>query len=62
LVCELWNGNEIRPAIEAGFLFIFKARKQAHSKLCNCLRNAEEGQKDKSVAGVIKFPFLSSMT
>ncbi|MEE9345177.1 MAG: hypothetical protein V3U88_06180 [Methylococcales bacterium] len=27
--------------------FIFKARKQAHSELCNCFRNAEDEQKDK---------------
>ncbi|MGH8556626.1 MAG: DUF547 domain-containing protein, partial [Methylococcales bacterium] len=31
---------------------------QAHSGLCNCLCNAEDGQKDKSVAQVIKFTFL----
>jgi hypothetical protein len=55
----LRNGNEIRPATEAGFLFMFKARKQAHGKPCNCLRNAEDGRKDKSVAGIIKFTFLN---
>ncbi len=38
---------------------VAEARKQAHSQLCNGLRNAEEGQKDKSVAGVIKFTFLN---
>jgi len=31
----------------AGFLFGFKARKQAHSELCNCWSNAEAGQKDQ---------------
>ena len=31
----------------AGFLFGFKARQQAHSKLCNCWRNTEAGQKDQ---------------
>ena len=39
---------------------MFKARKQAHSKLCNCLCNAEDGQKDQSVVGFIKFTFLSN--
>ncbi len=38
---------------------IAEARKQAHSKLCNCFRNAEDGQKDQSVSKVIKFTFLS---
>jgi hypothetical protein len=31
----------------AGFLFGFKARRQAHSELCNCRRNAEAEQKDQ---------------
>jgi hypothetical protein len=38
-----------------GFLFVFKAcpvldtgaQQQAHSKLCNCCCNEEDGQKDK---------------
>ena len=38
---------------------MFKARKQAHSKLCNCSCNAEDGQKDQPVVGFIKFMFLS---
>ncbi len=38
---------------------VAEARKQAHGQPCNCLRNAEEGWKDKSVAGIIKFTFLS---
>ncbi len=38
---------------------IAEARKQAHSKLCNCFRNAEDGQKDQSVSDVIKFTFLN---
>ncbi len=40
----------------AGFLFGFKTRKQAHSKLCNCLRNAEAEQKDKSEFISYKIP------
>ena len=36
-----------------GFLFIFKARYQTHSELRNCLGDAEDGQKDKSVSEVI---------
>jgi hypothetical protein len=31
----------------AGFLFGFKARRQVHSELCNCRRNAEAEQKDQ---------------
>jgi hypothetical protein len=31
----------------AGFLLAFKARKPAHSELCNGFRNAEGGQKSK---------------
>jgi hypothetical protein len=31
----------------AGFKHIFKALKQAHSSLCNCLSNAEDGLEDK---------------
>ncbi len=62
IFATLWNENEITSGTGAGFLFIFndckdaggrathgavaEARKQAHSKLCNCLRNAEDGQKD----------------
>jgi len=30
-----------------GFLLGFKARKQAHSELCNCCNNAEGEQKDQ---------------
>ena len=44
----LRNGNEITCAFDAGFLFVFEARKQAHSRLHNCFRNKEDGQKDKS--------------
>jgi CheY-like chemotaxis protein len=39
------TGNLIRDC--AGFSFVFKARQQAHSELCNCCRNAEDGRKDK---------------
>jgi hypothetical protein len=31
----------------AGFSPVFKALKQAHSSLCNCLSNAEDGRKEK---------------
>ncbi len=34
-------------AILLVFLFGFKARRRAHSELCNCRRNAEAEQKDK---------------
>ena len=53
------DGDKITYETGAGFLFIFEAYKQAHSGLCNCLCNAEDGQKDKSVSYVIKFTFLS---
>ena len=36
---------------DAGFLFVFKAQKQAHSWLRNCFYNAEDGQKDNSRSG-----------
>ena len=42
--------NNIRK-FDAGFLFVFKAEKQAHSWLRNCFYNAEDGQKDKSRSG-----------
>jgi len=38
---------------DVGFLFHFKARKWARSKLCNHFPNAERGQKDKSFSKVI---------
>jgi hypothetical protein len=55
----LRNENKIISETGAGFLFIFKARKQAHSRLYNCLRNAEDEQKDKSVSDVIESSLLS---
>jgi hypothetical protein len=42
-----------------GFLFLFKACKQTHSKLCNCFHNAEEGQKDKPGSDIIKCSLFS---
>ena len=54
----LRDGNKIAYATGTGFVFIFKAYKQAHSELCNCLCNAEDGQKDKSVSHAMKFTFL----
>ena len=53
------NGNEITCAFDAGFLFVFEALQQAHSRLRNCCSNKEDGQKDKSNARVIKFTFLN---
>jgi hypothetical protein len=50
---SLRNVQEITSTTGAGFLFVFKAKKQAHSELCNCFCNAEDGQKDKSVVEVI---------
>ncbi len=50
----LRNGHEINWATGAIFLFVFKAHKQAHSKLRNCLCNTEDGQKDKLVAQVCR--------
>jgi inorganic pyrophosphatase len=40
----------------AGFLFVFKARQQAHSELCNCCCNVEDGQKDKPECTSYKIP------
>ncbi len=37
----------------AVFFFVFNAHKRAHSKLCNCLCNAEDEKKDKSDGQVI---------
>jgi beta-barrel assembly-enhancing protease len=55
------DGDKITSETGAGLLFIFKAYKQAHSGLCNCLFNAGDGQKDKPVSDVIKFTFLRVM-
>jgi len=44
------------------FLFGFKARKQAHSKLCNCFRNAEAEQKYKSECTSYKIPIPKEMS
>ena len=41
------------------YLFLFEACKQAHSGLCNCLHNKEEGQKGESDGKVIYSPFLN---
>jgi hypothetical protein len=40
-------------------LFIFKARKQAHSELCGYFCNVEDEQKDKSVVEIIPCTFLT---
>ena len=56
---KLSNVYGITSATGAAFLIFFKAYNQAHSKLCNCLYNAEDGQKDKFVVEVILFPFLT---
>jgi len=40
-------------------LFVFKAYKEAHSKLRNSLYDAEDGQKDKLDGGVFIARYLS---
>ena len=52
------NVHGISSSTGAGFLFVFKAWQQAHSKLRNCCHNAEDGQKNKLVAEVISCTFL----
>jgi elongation factor P--beta-lysine ligase len=44
----------------AEFLFVFKAWQQAHSELCNCFRNEEDGQKDKPECTSYKIPVPKS--
>ncbi len=64
------NGHEITSTTGVGLLFIFKAcpifitgaHKQAHTELYNCLCNAEDEQKDKSVVEIISCPFLCCIT
>ncbi len=51
--------EQLTQAIVVKLLFIFKARKQAHSERCNCFRNTEDEQKDKSIVQVISCMFLS---
>ncbi len=44
---------------EAGFLFVFKARRRAYSwDLCNRSRNAEDGQKAQQDVDIICFQVL----
>jgi hypothetical protein len=60
------NVHGITSTTGAGLLFVFKAcpvfitgaPQQAHSELCNCCGNAEDGQQDKSVVEVISCTFL----
>ena len=40
-------GQEPKTGAQAKQVLAFKARKPAHSKLCNGFRNAEGGRKDK---------------
>ena len=47
--------NTISVLTGAVILFLFKACKQAHSLLCKCLHNAEEGQKNKPDGELIVF-------
>ena len=42
-------------------VFITGAQKQAHSELCNCFCNAEDGQKGKPVVQVISCTFLGQL-
>jgi predicted nucleic acid-binding protein len=53
--------HEITSSTGAGLLFVFKAQQQAHSELCNCCCNTEDGQQDKSVDDVISCTFLSPL-
>lgn len=55
---KLRNRDEITSETDVGFLFIFKACKQAHRKLCNCLHSADDGQKGMLVSDIINFMFL----
>jgi len=59
--CTFRNVHGISWTIGAGFLFVFKACQQAHSKLRNCWHNAENGQKYKSIVQVIPCTFLSTI-
>ena len=54
----LTNVHGITSTTGAGLLFVFKAPQQAHSELCNCCGNTEDGQQDKSVVEVISCAFL----
>ena len=58
-ICLLRSMQRITRATDAGFLFVFKAFQQAHSKLRNCWKNTEDRQKDKPVVLVIFFMLLS---
>ncbi len=56
-VFALFSHRQIDKCILAqDFLFVFKARKQVHSELCNCFRNAEDEQKDKPECTSHKIP------
>lgn len=56
----LRNAHRISLATGAEFMFVFKACQQAHSKLRNCWRNEEDGQKDKRFVEVISCTFLTN--
>jgi hypothetical protein len=53
------TGAELLFVFKACPVFITGAPQQAHSVLCNCCGNAEDGQQDKSVAEVILCTFLN---
>ncbi len=58
----LRNAHGISLTTGAGFLFVFKAWQQAHSRLRNCCHNTEDGRKDKRVVEVILCTFLTLLS
>ena len=48
------NAHEINLATGEGFMLVFKAQQQAHSRLRNCCCNEEDEYKDKLVVEVIR--------
>jgi hypothetical protein len=57
---SLRNVHGISLSTGAGFLFVFKAWQQVHSRLHNYCHNTEDGQKDKLVVDVILCTFLNT--
>ena len=55
------NAHGISLTTGVGFLFVFKAWQQAHSKLRNCCHYAEDEQKDTLVDEVISCTFLDKL-
>ncbi len=53
------NAHGINLATGEGFMLVFNARQQAHSRLRNCCCNEEDEYKDKRVVEVISCTFLS---